>query len=64
MPVYKLRAKKTYGDMPQGYRFQLVSSTGPTPNPQDIRMAIKRLGFNLRAQSFRKPENFEVKQVK
>ena len=35
MASYKLKAKRKYGDMPQGYEF-VVSSSIPTPNAQDI----------------------------
>jgi len=60
MAVYKLKAKGNYGDMPKGYEFQVVSSTIPTPNAQDVEKEIARLGFNKKAQSYRSSGNFEV----
>jgi len=62
MAVYKLKAKRNYGDMPAGYEFQVVSATIPTPNAQDIEKEIARLGFNKQAQSYRSAGNFEVKK--
>lgn len=62
MAVYKLKAKRNYGDMPSGYEFQVVSATIPTPNAQDIEKEIARLGFNKQAQSYRSAGNFEVKK--
>jgi hypothetical protein len=63
MPVYKLKAKRKYGDMPAGYEFQVVSTTNPNPNIEDIGKEIKKLGFNAQAQSYRSSGNFEVKKV-
>ncbi|MFV0164349.1 hypothetical protein OBK04_11945 [Empedobacter falsenii] len=62
MPVYILKAKGNYGDMPKGYVFQVPSSTIPTPNAKDIEKQIERLGFNKTAQSYRSAGNFEVKK--
>ncbi|EKT4510934.1 hypothetical protein AAIP42_002691, partial [Flavobacterium psychrophilum] len=49
MAVYKLIAKGTYGNMPKGYEFQVVSATIPTPDAKDIEKEIDRLGFNSQA---------------
>jgi hypothetical protein len=60
MPVYKLKAKGNYGDMPKGYEFQVVSATSPTPNPSEVEKEIIRLGFNKQAQSYKSVGNFEL----
>jgi hypothetical protein len=62
MPVYKLKAKGNYGDMPKGYEFQVVSASMPTPDQNDIKKEIARLGFNEQAQTYRSSGNFEVKK--
>ena len=63
MPLYKLTAPRQFGDMPQGYEFQVSSSTFPTPNVQDVEKEIARLGFNKQAQSYKSPGNFKVERV-
>lgn len=63
MPVYKLIARRQFGDMPKGYELQVASSTFPTPNAQDIEREIARLGFNKQAQSYKSSGNFEVKKA-
>lgn len=63
MAVYKLKAKGSYGDMPKGYEFQVVSTSIPSPNANDIEKEIVRLGFNKQAQSYRSNGNFEVTKV-
>jgi hypothetical protein len=60
MPVYKLKAKGKYGDMPKGYEFQVVSASHGTPNSSDVEKEIKRLGFNSQAQSYKSVGNFEI----
>jgi hypothetical protein len=60
MPVYKLKSKGKYGDMPKGYIFQVSSSSVPTPNSADVEKEIKRLGFNKDAQSYKSHGNFEI----
>lgn len=60
MAVYKLKAKSTFGNMPKGYEFQVVSTTIPTPNANDIEKEIVKLGFNKQAQSYKSAGNFEV----
>ncbi len=62
MSVYKLKAKRKYGDMPGGYEFQVVSATMPDPDKKDIKKEIQRLGFNSDAQSYSSSGNFEVKK--
>lgn len=32
MAVYKLKATGNYGDMPKGFKFQVISTTIPTPS--------------------------------
>ena len=63
MPVYKLKSKGKYGDMPKDYEFQVVSASSPTPDSKDIEKEIARLGFNNQAQSYKSSGNFEVKKV-
>jgi hypothetical protein len=63
MPVYKLKAKGNYGDMPKGYEFQVPSASSPSPNASEVEAVIKRLGFNNQAQSYRSSGNFEVTKV-
>lgn len=60
MPVYKLKAKRKYGDMPEGYEFQVASASSPHPNATEVEAEIKRLGFNSQAQSYRSSGNFDV----
>ena len=62
MPVYKLTAKGSYGDMPKGYEFQVVSASSSSPDAKDVEKEIARLGFNKQAQSYRSSGNFEVKK--
>jgi len=63
MAVYKLKAKNQFGDMPKGYEFQVVSSSMPSPDANDVEREIARLGFNKQAQSYRSSGNFEVTKV-
>jgi hypothetical protein len=63
MAVYKLKAKNQFGDMPKGYEFQVVSSSMPSPDANDVEKEIARLGFNKQAQSYRSSGNFEVTKV-
>ena len=46
MPVYKLKARSNYGNMPEGYEFQVRSEENP-PNAVDIKEEIERLGFDV-----------------
>ena len=49
--------------MPDGYEFQVSSSSIPTPNAEDIEKEIKRLGFNADAQSYRSDGNWDIEKV-
>ena len=62
MPVYKLKAKGNYGNMPKGYEFQVVSASS-TPDQNVIRKEIERLGFNSQAMTYRSSGNFEVTKL-
>lgn len=62
MTVFKLKAKRDYGNMPKGYEFQVVSASISTPNAKDIEKEIIRLGFNRLAQTYKSAGNFEVKK--
>jgi len=62
MPVYKLKAKGNYGNMPKGYEFQVVSSSTYAPNASEIEKEIERLGFNAQAKTYKSSGNFEVKK--
>ncbi|WP_264522377.1 hypothetical protein [Flavobacterium sp. N1994] len=63
MTLYKLKARRQYGDMPGGYEFQVASATIPQPNAEDIEKEIKRLGFNADAQSYRSAGNWDIVKV-
>jgi hypothetical protein len=63
MALYKLKAKRQYGNMPDKYEFQVVSSSIPSPNAEDIEKEIERLGFNKDAQSYRSPGNWDIVKV-
>lgn len=56
MAVYKLKAKGNYGNMSKGYKFQVNSSTIPTPNANDIEKEIERLGLILRQSHIKAQE--------
>jgi hypothetical protein len=63
MPVYKLTAPRKYGDMPQGYTFQVVSRSSPNPDMKEIEAEIARLGFNHDAQTYRSSGNWKIEKV-
>ena len=63
MTLYKLKARRQYGDMPSGYEFQVASATIPQPNAEDIEKEIKRLGFNADTQSYRSAGNWDIVKV-
>lgn len=63
MPLYRLTARRDYGDMPKGYEFQVVSARFPTPDASDVEKAIERLGFNSLAKSYRSSGNFDVEKI-
>ena len=63
MVLYKLTAKRNYGDMPKGYEFQVPSASTSSPNSADTREAIKRLGFNSQAQSYASSGNWDIVKV-
>ncbi|PIQ15080.1 MAG: hypothetical protein COW67_10330 [Flavobacteriales bacterium CG18_big_fil_WC_8_21_14_2_50_32_9] len=63
MPVYKLKAKRKYGDMQGGYEFQVTSATFPNPNAEDIGKEIAKLGFNKDAQSYRSSGNWDITKI-
>lgn len=60
MALYKLTAPRKFGNLPKGYEFQIPFATTPTLNVEN---AIQRLGFNKQAQSFKRPENFNVEKI-
>ena len=62
MPVYKLRAKRKYGDLPKGYELQVPSNNSSAPSMPETREVIKRLGFNSSAQSYGASGNWEVEK--
>ena len=63
MGLYKLTAKRNYGDMPKGYELQVPSASSPSPNSEDTREVIKSLGFNSQAQSYSSSGNWEIEKV-
>ena len=62
MPVYKLRAKRKYGDLPEGYELQVSSSSTSAPSSSETRDVIKNLGFNSSAQSYASSGNWEIEK--
>ena len=48
--------------MTKGYEFQVVSASS-TPDQNDIRKEIERLGFNSQAMTYRSSGNFEVTKL-
>jgi len=64
MPAFKLKAPRQFGDMPEGYEFQVAScTTSWEPNADEVEKEIIRLGFNREAQSFRSAGNFIVTKL-
>lgn len=45
MTLYKLKARRQYGDMPSGYEFQVASATIPSPNAEDIGKGNQKVRF-------------------
>ena len=63
MALYKLTAPRQFGDMPEGYEFQVPSASTPTPNAEDVEKVIEGLGFNKQAQSYKSSGNFKVEII-
>lgn len=63
MALYKLTAPRQFRDMPKGYEFQVLSTSTPTPNAQDVEKAIERLWLNKQAQSYKSLGNFKVEKI-
>ena len=63
MGLYKLTAKRKYGDMPKGYELQVPSSSTSAPSPSETREVIKRFGFNSQAESYASSGNWDIVKV-
>ena len=61
--IYKLKAKRDYGNMPKGYEFQVISNSFPTPNSEDIKEAIIKLGFNSQTLEYKSDGNWEIEKI-
>lgn len=67
MKTYLLQAPRDFvdGGIPKGYVLQVISSrTGLLPDVSEVRDAIRRAGFNKRAESYASPGNWIVKELK
>ncbi len=67
MKTYLLQAPRDFvdGGIPKGYVLQVISSrTGLQPDASEVRDAIRRAGFNKRAESYASPGNWIVKELK
>jgi hypothetical protein len=58
--LFKVKAKRKYGDMPEGYEFQ-VSSSSSDPSAA-IKEEIKKLGFNNQAQGYYSSGNWIIEK--
>lgn len=63
MALYKLTAKRNYGDLPKGYVLQVPSSSSSYPSATETALVIKQLGFNAQAQSYGSSGNWEITKI-
>lgn len=63
MALYKLTAKRNYGDLPKGYELQVPSQSTSYPSATETAAVIKQLGFNSQAQSYVSSGNWEIKKI-
>lgn len=63
MALYKLTAKRNYGDLPKGYEIQVPSQSSSYPTATETAAVIKKLGFNAQAQSYGSSGNWELIKV-
>jgi len=67
MKTFLLQAPRDFvdGGIPKGYILQVISSrTGSQPDVTEVIEAIRRAGFNKRAESWAAPGNWIVKEMK
>ena len=67
MKTYLLQAPCDFvdGGIPKGYVLQVISTrTGTQPDVSEVRDAIRRAGFNKRAESWAAPGNWIIKELK
>ena len=67
MKTFLLQARRDFidGDIPKGYILQVISrTTASIPNVTEVIEALRRAGFNKRAESWAAPGNWIVKELK
>ena len=67
MKTFLLQAPRDFVDagIPKGYMIQVISSrTGTQPNVTEVIEALRRAGFNKRAESWAAPGNWIIKELK
>lgn len=66
MKTFLLQAPRDFVDaaIPKGYILQVISSrTGSQPDVTEVIEALRRAGFNRRAESWAAPGNWIVKEL-
>ena len=66
MKTFLLQAPRDFVDagIPKGYILQVMSSrTGSQPDASEVREALRRAGFNKRAESWASPGNWIVREL-
>ena len=67
MKTFLLQAPRDFLDagIPNGYMIQVISSrTGTQPHVAEFIEALRRAGFNKRAESWAAPGNWIIKELK
>lgn len=67
MKTFLLQAPRDFVDagIPKGYMIQVISSrTGTRPDVTEVIEALRRAGFNKRAESWAAPGNWIIKELK
>ena len=67
MKTFLLLAPHDFVDagIPKGYMIQVISSrTGTQPHVTEVIEALRRAGFNKRAESWAAPGNWIIKELK
>ena len=66
MKAYLVQAPRDFVDagIPKGYMIQVVSSSTGGPHGYEIAEALRRAGFNKRAESWSSPGNWIIKELK
>ena len=66
MKTYLLQAPRDFIDagIPKGYLLQVISTrTGTRPDVTEVIEALRRAGFNKRAESWAAPGNWIIKEL-